>query len=134
MRIYLAARYGRREELLGYRSRLEAAGHRVTSRWLWEEHDLPIGASPEHGVRFALDDYEDVRSADCLISFTEEPGKAPGGRARGGRHVEFGLALASEARLIVVGWRENVFHYLPDVEFWATFDEALAALEKAASQ
>lgn len=34
MRIYLAARYSRREELLGYRADLEAAGHIVTSRWL----------------------------------------------------------------------------------------------------
>ena len=34
MKIYLAARYSRREELCGYRSELEAIGHTVTSRWL----------------------------------------------------------------------------------------------------
>lgn len=34
MRIYLAARYSRREELLGYRDDLHAAGHVVTARWV----------------------------------------------------------------------------------------------------
>jgi len=146
MRIYLAARYGRRQELLGCRVQLDAIGHQVTSRWLWEEHGLPPGAPPEAGLKFARDDWEDVLRSECLIAFTEEPGKPTGGRSRGGRHVEFGLGLALKHarevdrfdnlhpgvpgpdRLIVVGWRENVFHYLPAVEFYESWPEALKEL------
>ncbi len=139
MRIYLAARFGRREELRGYREQLETAGHVVTSRWLVEEHDLPIDAHPSAGAKFASDDVNDILNSDCVISFTEEPGRPPSGsRARGGRHVEFGLAIALSAvnqdgpmRVLVVGWRENVFHYLPEVEFFGTWAEALAALGTA---
>jgi hypothetical protein len=29
-------------------------------------------------------------------------------------------------RVIVVGYRENIFHWLPQVEFCATWQEALA--------
>lgn len=52
MKIYLAARYSRREELCGYRSELEARGHRVQARWLNGEHQLsnegtPIGENGE---------------------------------------------------------------------------------------
>jgi hypothetical protein len=40
--------------------------------------------------------------------------------ATGGRHVEFGLALAQGKRVIIVGPRENVFHYLlPDAQIFA---------------
>lgn len=48
MKIYLAARYGRREELAGYRKELEAEGHIVTSRWLRGNHDLPLEAPTGH--------------------------------------------------------------------------------------
>jgi hypothetical protein len=34
-------------------------------------------------------------------------------------------------RLLVVGWRENVFHHAPVVEFFETFDLALEALVEA---
>ena len=43
---------------------------------------------------------------------------------RGGRHAEFGIALALGKRVIVIGPRENVFHALPAVEryeSWAAF-------------
>ena len=57
------------------------------------------------------------------------------GRNRGGRHVEFGMALARRLlsgapRLIVVGYRENVFHYAPEVEFYETWNEAFCALAR----
>ena len=55
-------------------------------------------------------------AADAVIIFTEIPNTI---LATGGRHVEFGLALAQGKRVIivspVVSPRENVFHYLlPD--------------------
>ena len=48
-------------------------------------------------------------AADAVIVFTEMPNSV---LATGGSHVEFGLALAQGKRVIVVGPRENVFHYL----------------------
>lgn len=132
MRIYLAARYSRRVELQAYRLILEQLGHEVTSRWVWEDHELAIGTPLEAGVRFAREDMVDLHRCECVISFTEEPGQA-GGRNRGGRHVEFGIALASHHihRIVVVGPRENVFHYLDQVEMHATWPEALAAIGPA---
>lgn len=140
MRIYLAAKYSRRAELIGYARRLAKIGHEVKARWLSEDHDLPPGGDPATGLRFAEDDIEDCSLADCVISFTEEPGNPRAGRNRGGRHVEFGIALSLRRfsgfegdgpRLIVVGWRENVFHYAPEVEYFKSFDAALKALRGA---
>lgn len=133
MRIYLAAKYSRRAELIGYAAELENLGHVVKARWLSENHDLPPGGDPALGLRFALDDMEDCSKADCVISFTEQPGQPGAGRNRGGRHVEFGMALQRRLisrgygwpRLLVIGWRENVFHYASEVEFFETWDAAM---------
>lgn len=126
MKIYLASRYSRREELCGYRAALEADGHVVTSRWLNGNHQiddqgLSAQAAEAERVRFAVEDWEDLMAADCCISFTEIPRSE---RTRGGRHVEFGGALAAGLGCIVIGPRENVFHCLPKVRWfpdWQSF-------------
>jgi hypothetical protein len=58
---YLAARFGRRFELRGYRDDLRAIGHTVTSRWLdiaQEDH------SPESQIQCAVVDMDDLA---CLV-------------------------------------------------------------------
>ncbi len=135
MNIYLAARYGRREELCGYRRDLRLMGHEVPARWLDGKHQakddgdtLPGG--PSLARNFAEDDLADLLSCHCLIAFPEAPRSSS---SRGGRHVEFGMALGLKLagrpmRILVVGPRENVFHCLPEVEHYATWSEARAAL------
>lgn len=134
MKIYLCARYSRRNELRAVREELQRQGHTVTSRWLdteWEEKDSAgsSAAPPEYRHEFAVKDIEDVVAADCLIAFTEPPRSS----GRGGRHVEFGAALALGKRLIVVGCRENLFYHHPRVEFFAETSEALDAIAREQS-
>jgi hypothetical protein len=131
-RIYLAARYSRRAELLEHADDLYAAGvGLVRARWLYEDHDWPGDAASPEGIaaaaHFAVDDYEDIRAADLVIVFSEQP--APGGRNRGGRHVELGLALAWRKPLVVVGPPENVFMMLPGLCRVTNWRQALLMLE-----
>lgn len=147
MKIYLASRYSRREELCLYRAELEAMGHTVTSRWLNGSHQIdkagiPIGDkgeklvegdsranSPEANAlrtHFVTEDCADVEEADLVISFTEPPRSAL--ENRGGRHVEFGLALGLGKNVWVVGYRENLFHWLPQVAFFETWESCRAAI------
>jgi hypothetical protein len=126
MKFYLAARYSRASELNLYRQMLEQHGHTVTSRWLEGGHELTkegIGLSPQAADserrRYALEDWSDLMDAEIVISFTEEPRKTNG---RGGRHVEFGAALATRKPCIVIGPRENVFHHYPGVEHHETWE------------
>lgn len=106
MRIYIAGRYSRRVEFQDFANQLKEIGHTITSRWLDGRHDGVDDA------QCAKDDFEDVKSADVVISFTEEPRCA----TRGGRHVEFGLALAWGKPCIMIGdKKEHVFHSLPGV-------------------
>jgi hypothetical protein len=131
MIIYLAGRYSRRDQLRNVADELRRLGHVINSRWLetdWVSRpNKSSAAPPEYREKYALIDMEDVRAANCVISFTE----APGDGSRGGRHVEFGLAVGLEKRLIVVGHRENLFHHLPGVEFFTTQEELLSHFRRA---
>lgn len=125
-KVYLAARYSRHVELQGYRDLLETLGVEVICRWI--DGDYPVGRDGlsleppvEERARVAFQDYEDLIQCETCISFTEEPRSKPG---RGGRHVEFGIALESGKQCIVIGPRETVFHCLPKVmhyEEWTDF-------------
>jgi hypothetical protein len=126
MKLYLAAAFERQAEMHGYAMRLMSAGHEVTSRWnnphlrhrgLANQDDATNGDI----IRWATDDISDLREADAVASFTGQGG-------RGGRHVEFGLAIALEKRLLVIGPLEHVFHYLPFVTQYDSVDEFMESM------
>jgi hypothetical protein len=154
VKVYLMARYGRRQEMLQVAADLEALGHEVTSRWIRGDHELDdnlLNTDPEfrdrEGARFAMADLFDLRMAlsdyhGCAIAFTEEPG-VKHGRGRGGRHFEAGVAYWSSnmrrsygmpiPRLILVGHKENVFYCLPEWEHYPDWPTCLEALRKGAA-
>lgn len=117
MLVYLAARFPRRADMLARAGELHADGHVVTSRWVWGDEGLT-------DAQRAQDDIHDLSRAEVVVSFTEPPEVY----STGGRHVELGLALALRKRVVVVGHRENVFHHLPQIEFYDLWEMARAAL------
>lgn len=129
MKIYLASRYSRRGELKKIASTLRSMGHVVTSRWLeteWVNRPSESSAAPpEYREKYAIIDLEDVKESECVISFTDPPNSS----GRGGRHVEFGYAYGLGKKLIVVGYRENLFHHLPEVDFFETVEQMLCTLD-----
>lgn len=134
MKIYIAARFDRIDEMNEIAARLRDAGHIVDCRWLNGSHQLHPGADeveaaqgniPMAAQPFALDDVEDLSAADAILFFSEKPESHS---KRGGRHVEFGMAIALRKRLFVIGPRENVFHCLPQVERYDCFENFMAAI------
>ena len=125
MKIYLAAAYQRQLEMRAVAIVLTSWGHTVTSRWIGDDQETtPLGGFGVDAIRHylpearaaAVRDCVDMAHAELVISFTD------GQPARGGRHVEFGMAYAWEKRLIVVGPREHVFHALADVEWYPDWE------------
>jgi nucleoside 2-deoxyribosyltransferase len=126
MKVYLAAQYARRDELRQYREQLNAQGIYVTSRWLNERESLTTNMG-DHSVDFYIEtaniDIEDIDAADALVFFAEDPLV---GIKRGGRHVEFGYALAKGKPIYVINYKENVFHYLQGIQHFDTFEDFIA--------
>jgi nucleoside 2-deoxyribosyltransferase len=128
MKAYLAGRYARREEFKEVAERLrKEVGLEITSRWLHETEDVNSDMG-DHSKEFyeatAQIDLEDVAAADVIIFFSEDPLE---GWKRGGRHVEFGYALALGKTICVIGPRENVFHYTPKVANFFSIDHYIQA-------
>ena len=71
MRIYLAARNYRLDELRGYADDLRRMGHEVTSRWLQGRHQAPGSLDHPQWPGIAQEDVDDLAAADAVISITE---------------------------------------------------------------
>jgi len=125
--VYLAAAYGRRYELRRYAEELWGAGFVVTSSWIDSEDQEDSGLGTKERVAVANRDLDDLKSARCVVAFTE----GPFGPSRGGRHVELGFALALGRHIVVVGPAENVYCDLADV-IVPTWPVALAHLQEVA--
>jgi hypothetical protein len=124
---YLAARFGRRAEMQEKRRDLESIGVSVTSRWLEEpdeNHNMDFTSA--EAAELARGDWVDIDEAETLILFTEAPPFPTTLSSRGGRFVEFGYALASGKRVIVVGPVENLF--TGQVERYDDWDDCLKGL------
>lgn len=123
MNCYLASRYDRREELKGYALQLSKLGHWITSSWLDETFDpkasissYPVTALQEMSHR----DVGDIYACEMLIDFSDaEP------EIRGGHIFETGLAYGIGKAIILVGQRKNIFHWLPNIKHYETWQEAL---------
>jgi Domain of unknown function (DUF6378) len=134
VKIYLAAQFARHADMRDYRDVLTELGCEVTSRWI-DLHTVndPVTGSeafnsrPQEFSKFAEEDLEDVAAADLVVSFTE------GGLARGGRHVEFGYAVALGKELVLIGPREHLFHTLAKIRHFRSFAEFLLAFKKASA-
>lgn len=116
--IYLSGQFEDGLALCEVARELRDREHTVTSRWLHSAAAGPATAlAGEEGAAarlagIARQDIEDIVAADLVVVFNPLEACSVG---RGGRHVETGYALALGKRLIVVGARGNVFHWLPEV-------------------
>ena len=116
--IYLSGQFEDGLALCDVRRDLEASGHQVTSRWLDAAAAGPATAqSDAEGAAarlaaIARQDFEDIARADVVVVFNPPQACTVG---RGGRHVETGYALALGKRVVLVGSRGNVFHWLPEI-------------------
>jgi hypothetical protein len=128
VRYYFAAQFARNPEMRKYRDELLAAkpDHVVTSRWI-DQHGGQqesafsvevLTADPENCWKFGQHDLEDLDNSDTIVAFT---GSGSGGK--GGRHVEWGYAIAQALRLVVIGPRDNIFYTHPDAERYENWEE-----------
>src|SRR4029077_15534122 len=87
-------------EMRRVRDELKERGLEVTSRWIEGKYEALEGQPVGMNRSFAVEDIEDLTRAAVVIWFSDTDQTRPG---RGGRHVEFGVALMLQIQIIVVG-------------------------------
>lgn len=118
MKVYLAAAFCRKDEILGIAEELRSLGIEVTSRWLVEQKDIPTDRSRATFLAGrAQIDLDDIDRADVLVRFSDDLSSptVPSHLATGSRMGETLWALAHNKTVIVVGGYQCVFDYLPQV-------------------
>lgn len=132
--VYLSARFFRKKEMLTYAALLRASGFPVAARWL--ERDEAATPTDAQRAAWANEDLDDVIGCDWFITSTECRKHVVGDPGYGGRMVELGAAVlaqrerrdAGHKRITVIGPREGIFTFLPEVEHyldWPTFIDRL---------
>ena len=129
MKIYLAAQFKEQNLMKEWRKLLRQNGHYVTSRWL--EVSKAKETEKESASVEAAKDLHDIHASEIVISHTINRGDLFTG---GGRHIEFGFALALEKKLINVGGYESVFHQLPQVITVSTIEQAIEIINNEAAK
>ena len=128
--IYLAGPFGTKIEMRQRRSALLARGFTVNARWIDEDQftsdskpsDVGEAPSADYLRQYAEIDLADAKACDWFVVF---PGQGAG------HHTELGVALALNKPIIVIGPKNNIFHYLPDVYHLDTWADFLTELEEA---
>ena len=120
--IYIAAPFAARDFAKEVAQALIDAGHTVTSTWILSERAITtetVGTSPETEFEQALEhargDVDDVLRSDLLLQITSEACLLSAHEIpqewlhTGGRHVEFGVAIANGTPCHLLGAPENIF-------------------------
>jgi nucleoside 2-deoxyribosyltransferase len=144
MKIYIAAPLRMRDELRPYADKLQDSGHEVVSHWIfgrdtWKDED-------KEGCFFANEDLEEVLSCDIFVFYLPRPREVVSkfmkatsevnyllsdenalmilrhGGVTGGKDVELGCAIALRKRLYGIGTPINVFHRLPQIQWFQDFE------------
>lgn len=128
MKVYIAAPYSMKEIVKQEAADLLNNGITCTSSWVMEPHapttQMQDLTHNEH-QDYAMQDVLDVTNGEVLV-FHTDPTKTI---VRGGRHVEFGIAVAQQKPIYVVGKEEeNIFHHLPQVKHFHTWQDVLNRL------
>lgn len=105
-KVYLAARMSHIMYMEVIANELERLGSiRVVSRWIRRDNGIL------DRVDAAQTDIEDMDNADVIICFSSNDGDGTGV----GRHFEAGYGYGKGKKVIIVGEKETVFHYLPNI-------------------
>jgi hypothetical protein len=144
MRVYIASNFSDKDRVKERGEELKALGIECTSRWASESapHNCKITDKPVQYMReTAVFDLEDILKSDKLVMTVPTPEQlmdmTPHQMSRGGRTFEsglfYGLMLAAlrcrlflrwqsgKQELIIMGTKENVFHFLDGTDTAAKY-------------
>lgn len=134
MKVYIASFFADKDRIAARALELNHLGIECTMRWPYETapHNATIKDFPDEYFReTAAFDIQDILAADKMIltvptdsQMADQPLRS---MARGGRHFEsgfmYGLILGSSPHkeIIILGPRENVFHFLDGHSVTSTY-------------
>ena len=129
MKIYLAARFGKKEEVRYLYRRFKELGYEIASDWTLHKPIKPYESNHETAREYSIEDINAVRNCDVFILMTDEAGT--------GMYVELGVAISSnieqgKPKIYVIGEHtsRSMFYFHPSVNRRKTIDDVLEEIKK----
>lgn len=128
MKIYIAARFDKKEEVRGLQKMLSEKGHEISADWTLHKPIKPYDQNQEIAASYAIEDVDGVKDCDVFILLTDEAGT--------GMYVELGVAILShlqsgKPKIYAVGERisRSMFYFHPSVNRRENIGQVLKELE-----
>ena len=129
MKIYLAARFNKKQEVRDLYERFKKLGYEIAADWTLHKPIKPYENNPKTAREYSLEDIDAVKNCDVFILITDEAGT--------GMYVELGAAISSnlehgKPKIYVIGeyTSRSMFYFHPSVNRRKTIDEVLEEIGK----
>lgn len=130
MKIFVAARFGQKEEVRALYEELGKRGHKITLDWTKHKPIKPYIDNQELSARYSNEDITGVFDCDIFILLADEAGT--------GMHIEFGAALITsiicggEPRIYVVGENNarSMFYFHPSIKRVENIEKLLKEIDE----
>lgn len=129
MKIYIAARFDKKQEVLNLYKRFQELGHEIIADWTLHKLIKPYENNPETAREYSIEDIDAARNCDILMLMTDEAGT--------GMYIELGAAISSnlehgKTKIYVIGEHtsRSMFYFHPSVNRRKNIDEVLEEIEK----
>lgn len=129
MKIYIAARFDKKQEVLNLYKRFQELGHEIIADWTLHKPIKPYENNPETAREYSIEDIDAARNCDIFILMTDEAGT--------GMYIELGAAISSnleheKPKIYVIGEHtsRSMFYFHLSVNRRKNIDEVLEEIEK----
>ena len=129
MKVYIAARFGKKQEVLAMQKLLLEKGYEIIGDWTPHKTIRPYKENQELAKQYSIDDINAVRDCDVFIILSDEAGT--------GMYAELGAAILSNIKfgkpvIYVIGkYSLNLmFYFHPSVNRREDINQVIKELER----
>ncbi|MBU2104668.1 MAG: hypothetical protein KKF67_02755 [Nanoarchaeota archaeon] len=130
MKIYVAASFEKKKEVLEIYQRLKQLGHKISGDWTAHKFIRPYKENQELAKQYSIEDINGIKNCDIFILIPDEISSR-------GKYIEFGAAVLSNIKsskpiIYVVGKfnSDSIFYFHPQVKRVDSIDEVLKEIDK----
>lgn len=115
MKFYIASRTKKANQVKEINQKLKSHGHSIIFDWTKQPNLRPYDKNLKKSVSISKKSLSAIKNCDFFILLT--------GRAGTGMHTEFGIALAENKKIFVLGknLNTNIFFFHPNVKKLSSF-------------
>jgi len=129
MKIYIASRFHKKEEVKKLYKLFRDKGHKISSDWTLHKRIKPYKENQEMASKYAIEDVEGVKDSDIFIMISDNTGT--------GLYTELGVAIAScvefgKPKIYIIGDYKDrfMFHFHPSINLKNNIEEVLKEIDK----